>query len=86
MEKINISMQGGKIDFELARRLSLTIASQDDEEPMLICWNDKVNGNHSPSGVQCEIKGLPGWEVYGENHGGRLRISINSDDFVFIYA
>ena len=36
--------------------------------------------------TECELKGKPGWEVYGENHEGRLRISFDEDRFVFIYS
>jgi hypothetical protein len=36
--------------------------------------------------VECEINGKPGWEVYGENHGGGLKISFNQGEYVFIYS
>ena len=65
---------------------TIGITLRDDEDPMLICWNDKARDMHSPSGVLCEFDGTPGWEVYGENHGGRWRISINNDAYVFIYG
>ncbi len=86
MERIEISLKGCTLDFDLASGIGRTVAEKDDEEPMLICWNDKARNIHSPSGVLCEFDGTPGWEVYGENHGGRLRISINDDDYVFIYC
>ena len=86
MEKISIKIEGRKLHFDLANAMALAIAEDNEEEPMLICWNDRGRDMHSPSGVMCEIKGAPGWEVYGENHGGQLRISINDEEYVFIYA
>ncbi|MGE4559854.1 MAG: AF1514 family protein [Desulfobulbus sp.] len=32
------------------------------------------------------MKGEPGWEVYGRNHGGRLRIAFNQETIVLIYS
>ena len=86
MERIDIAIKGCDLDYDVASNISRIIAEKDDEEPMLICWNDRARDMHSPSGVLCEFDGTPGWEVYGENHGGRLRISINDDDYVFIYC
>lgn len=85
MERIDISINGCELDFDVASKFSRVIAEKDDDA-MLICWNDRARDMHSPSGVLCEFDGTPGWEVYGENHGGRLRISINDDDYVFIYT
>ncbi|MFH1215286.1 MAG: AF1514 family protein [Pseudomonadota bacterium] len=87
MLEIHITVDGSEVDFDAARAMALAVAGkEDDEEPMLISWNDRVRGKHSPSCVKCELHGDPGWEVYGRNHGGRLRISINKDDYVFIYS
>lgn len=86
MERIDISIKGCALNFDMASKISRAIAERDDEDSMLICWNDRAREMHSPSGVLCEFDGTPGWEVYGENHGGRLRISINDDNYVFIYA
>jgi hypothetical protein len=87
MQEIDLLVKGCAVDFETARRMALAVAGRDEEEePMLIAWNDRGRDKHSPGCLQCEIKGAPGWEVYGRNHGGRLRISINNDDYVFIYS
>jgi len=86
MQDIDLFVNGCAVDFYTARKIALAVAGQDEEEPMLIAWNDKARDKHSPSCVQCEIKGAPAWEIYGRNHGGRLRISINHDDYVFIYS
>ena len=86
MELVEIKMKGIKLNFDLAEKIASTVAEQGNMEPMLLAWFDKKRDVHSPSGVKCEIKGEPGWEVYGRNHGGQYRISINSDEYVFIYC
>jgi hypothetical protein len=86
MQRIEVSLAGCEPDFETARRIALVLAGQEQEEPMLIAWYDRRRDRHSPGCLQCEIKGAPGWEVYGANHGGRLRIGVNRDDYVFIYS
>lgn len=86
MQRIEITVSGITLDFDRARKIAGCLAGGDGEEVMLISWNDRGRDKHSPSCLQCEIKGAPGWEVYGENHGGRLRVSINDDDYVFIFG
>jgi len=85
MEKIELTDEEG-YDFDQAREVARKIAEQDNEFSLLISWCDTVKEKHSPSCLQCEIKGDPGWEVYGRNHEGRLRISFGDDRFVFIYS
>ena len=86
MQAVDIRISGIEIDFELAGNLAEDLVRRDIESPMLLCWSDSVKGLHSPSGVQCEIKGDPGWEVYGRSHGGQYRISVNNDEYVFIFC
>ncbi len=70
--------------WDVAKAVALEFACADDEDPMLMAWFDQVTGKFSPSCCKCDIKDGPAWEIYGKNHGGRLRISINNDRFVFI--
>ena len=86
MQKISLTTNGLNLDWDLARDLALTIASHGGEEVMLMSWYDKKRDKFSPSCCQCDIKEGPAWEIYGKNHGGRLRISINADEYVFIYT
>ena len=86
MKAVQLHIKGMDCDFDLARNLSTRLAEQGDEETMLISWNDRERDIHSPQCLKCEIKGDPGWEVYGRNHGGRLRVDINDGMFVFIYS
>lgn len=86
MELVEIEVKGVNLNFDLAEKLAKDVVRYNIEEPMMLCWSDRVKGLHSPSGVQCEIKGEPGWEVYGRNHGGKYRISVNNNDYVFIFC
>lgn len=86
MEHIDIRIDGLVPDFELARQIGETVAARDNDETTLVSWCDSLRGVHSPQCLHCEIKGEPGWLVYGRNHGGRLRIAFNNDTFVFIYS
>lgn len=86
MKKIEIQTNGFEPDFEQARNFARIVAEDREDDVMLISWNDRKRDVHSPSCLQCEIRDTPGWEVYGINHGGRLRISINDDDYVFIFS
>jgi hypothetical protein len=86
MQPVTIEISGYAIDFEQARQLAESLALRDNEFATLVSWNDREKGVHSPQCLKCEIKGDPGWEVYGRNHGGRLRISFNDDAYVLIYS
>ncbi len=86
MQDINLTVTGMEIDFETARGMAALIGGQGVEETTLISWCDRERGIHSPQCLKCEIKGEPGWEVYGRNHGGRLRIALQQEQYVFIYA
>jgi hypothetical protein len=82
----NLSITGEYIDFDSARDAALALVSVEIAEPMLISWCDRERNIHSPSCLKCEIKGKPGWDVYGLNHGGRFRVNINNEQYIFIYG
>lgn len=86
MQHITIEIEGESVDFSLARTLGDCIAGKENEDFCLISWFDRKRNIHSPQCLRCEIKGKPGWEVYGRNHGGRLRISFNQEAYVLIYS
>ncbi|MEN8200371.1 MAG: AF1514 family protein [Thermodesulfobacteriota bacterium] len=86
MEKIECDVSGYQLDFEQAREVAKVIGEKDNDFATLVSWCDRDKGVHSPCCLKCELKGKPGWEVYGENHEGRLRISFDADRFVFIYS
>ncbi|MFP7755820.1 AF1514 family protein [Thermodesulfobacteriota bacterium B35] len=86
MQEITIAVTGCTLDFETVRRMAEPLALRDNEFATLVAWNDADKGIHSPQCLKCEIKGEPAWEVYGRNHGGRLRISVNDETWVLIYS
>ena len=86
MDRIECIISGYSIDFEQAREVAKLIAEKDNEFTLLISWCDREKDVHSPCCLKCEFKGEPGWEVYGKNHEGRLRVSFDNDRFVFIYS
>lgn len=86
MVSISLHLEGYQVDFSLARKIAETIALQENPETSLVAWCDAEQGMHSPQGVRCEIQGEAGWEVFGRNHGGRLRISFDRDRMVFIHS
>lgn len=86
MNDVSIVTTGTDLDWELARSLAYAIANRNDEDPMLVSWFDKTTGKFSPSCCKCEIKDGAAWEIYGRNHGGRYRVSVNDDTYVFIYS
>ncbi len=86
MQSIYLNITGYEITFEQARQMAELLALPSNEFATLVSWNDRTKGVHSPQCLKCEIKGDPGWEVYGRNHEGRLRISFNEDAFVFIFS
>ncbi len=86
MKKIECLVDGYVLDFDQARELGRIMAEKGNDYATLVSWCDRDKGVHSPCCLKCEFKGEPGWEVYGRNHEGRLRISIDNDRFVFIYS
>ncbi|NOX79771.1 MAG: hypothetical protein GXP57_01520 [Deltaproteobacteria bacterium] len=86
MHNITVAIRGVKPDYNQAKRIAEIMALRDNESATLVSWFDRDRGTHSPQCLRCELKGAPGWEVYGRNHEGRLRISFNDDQFVFIYS
>lgn len=86
MKDIYISVDGLALGYDLARNIAKTLAKRDNEETVLIAWFDRGKNTHSPSCVKCQIGDKPGWEVYGKNHGGRLKIIFGDGEYVFIYS
>ena len=86
MQRIEIATKGYTLDFDQAKATGRLIAEKENDFATLVSWCDTENAKHSPCCLKCEFKGEPGWEVYGRNHEGRLRISFDDDRFVFIYS
>ncbi len=86
MQRIEITVKGYPLDFEQAKGTGRLIAEKENDFATLVSWCDNEKEKHSPCCLKCEFEGEPGWEVYGRNHEGRLRISFDDDRFVFIYS
>ncbi len=86
MKRIEIATKGYTFDFDQAKATGRLIAEKENDFATLVSWCDKDQQKHSPCCLKCEFEGEAGWEVYGRNHEGRLRISFDADRFVFIYS
>ena len=86
MIRIDINIKGFDPVFDDLREMANILAKRENQETMLVAWSDKKQNKHSPCCIKCQIGDEPGWEVYGRNHEGRLRISFNNDEYVFIYT
>jgi hypothetical protein len=86
VQEIKIKISGEDPTLEEATAKARQIAAEENQETDLISWFNRRTNKHSPSCVHCEIGCRPGWEVYGENHGGRLRIEVNNGEYVFIFS
>lgn len=86
MTKIDCEVRGYSVNFDQAKEIGKIMAEEENDYATLVSWCDREKGVHSPCCLKCEFKGEPGWEVYGRNHEGRLRISFDKDRFVFIYS
>jgi hypothetical protein len=86
MIHVTMTIEGMEADFDACRQFTRILAGKENPETMLVAWSDRKQSTHSPCCLKCTIGNEPGWEVYGRNHGGRLRFSINRDKYVFIYS
>ncbi len=86
MTNITLTVSGYDISFDQARQMTTLIAEEDNDYATLVSWCDRDKGVHSPCCLKCEFDDVPGWEMYGRNHEGRLRISVDDERFVFIYS
>ena len=85
METTTITTDKTGFDFDTARKVSEAVAKVYNPETSLVAWFDKKQNKHSPSQVECDAEGLPGWEETGEIMGGRKRwCSGTGNIFLFI--
>ena len=86
MQDVKVTISGLDFDFEYAQGIARSIAAKKNPETDLMAWYDKKQERHSPSIVECNKAGIPGWEEYGRHHGGTLKVEINKGEYVFIYT
>ena len=85
VEVINIKIDG-TVSQEMAQKRALEIAKQKNPDTMVISRFNRPANACSPCCLKDQIGNKPGWEIYGENHGGRLKINVNNGDYIFILS
>lgn len=83
MQEIRIELGDGAA-FNECRDEARRLALQENPEAEIISWKNRENNSQSPCCLNCEFDGVEAWEVYGANHGGRLKIVVNNGLYVFI--
>ncbi len=68
-----------------ARFIADRKAAELAENPMLLAWYDSTANKFSPD-VTCCSEEKPGWLVYAESRGGSISITVNDEQFVFVYT
>lgn len=84
MRVIDATVGGVPLDFGLARAVAELLAARAGGSVMLLAWFDGKAGKGYPEARECT--GKPGWLAYAESRGGSIRVNINRDEFVFVYA
>lgn len=84
MHVIDLTLHGVDVDFGLARAMAELAAARSVGEVMLVAWFDGAAGEGHPNARECT--GKPGWLAYGESHGGAIRVNVNEERFVFVFA
>jgi hypothetical protein len=74
----------GRLDFPQAQDLARRRAAEVCDEPLLLAWYDRARGQFSPQ-VTCCGEDKPTWLIYAESRGGDIVISINEEDYVFVF-
>jgi len=86
MKEIEIIISGAEISYAEAQQIGQEVAQRENLETMAIARFNKQSNSCSPCCLKGDLNGKAGWEVYGENHGGRLKITVNGGDYVFIFS
>jgi hypothetical protein len=84
MKDIQIIIGSGESDFESACKEVRAIAEKNNTEAAILSWHNRDDNTHSPCCLKCDFGGIPAWEIFGKNHGGRLKIVVNDGQYVFI--
>jgi hypothetical protein len=88
MKEVYVSVNGFDLDLERALHFTSALAREDNPDTDLVAWFDKKSDMHSPSlgkEYECDSPGLPHWEKYAMNHGGKMKVIVNDGEYVLIY-
>ena len=86
VKNISINISGENLSQKQAQKIGQLLAEKNNPDTVVISRFNRIANACSPCCLKGEIGNRPGWEIYGENHGGRLKISINDGDYVFIFS
>ena len=67
-----------------ATRLATQKAHEIHPEVMLLAWFDRRTGEFSPP-IPCCRDEVPGWLAYALSRGADLAVSLNHEEYVFIF-
>jgi hypothetical protein len=73
-----------RIDFKTAQSLADKKAKERIADPMLLAWYDGNIGTHSPN-ISYGAQDKPSWLMYAQSRGGHVEITINNQEYVFVY-
>ncbi len=86
MQEVKINISGYCISRDKAQDIARVVALEENLDPIVIARYNRQTNACSPCSLGYNIGDKPGWQVYGENHGGRIKIDINNGEFVFIFS
>lgn len=86
MKEISVRISGYPVSREEAQEIGRLIAAKDNPETTVLARYNRETNSSSPCCLKGKFGDRPGWEVYGENHGGRLKINVNDGDYIFIFS
>jgi len=73
-------------DFDVARSKARQLGLAENPESEIISWHNREADTQSPCCLHCDFGDVPAWEVYGRNHGGRIKVTAGDGRFVFIVS
>lgn len=85
MKEIFVKISGDPISREDAQEIARLLAAKENPDTCVVSRYNRLTGTASPCCLKGNFGDKPGWEVYGENHGGRLKIDVNDGDYIFIF-
>lgn len=86
MLEIKIWISGCPVGQPQAQEISRLLAAEGNRETICLARYNREADACSPCCLKGKLGAKPGWEIYGEKHGGRLKISVNDGNYIFIFS
>jgi hypothetical protein len=83
-DPVDVQIEGDVV-FAKAKERALAAARERMADPMLVSWYDRKAGRFSPP-VTCCGDDEPAWLIYARSRGASLAVSVNREDYVFLFA